>query len=52
MKYIIILIIILIIPVSTFEESDMNSIYKIAKQLGENYLEIMKQNDSDYEENA
>lgn len=49
MKYIfiliIILIIILVIPVSTFEDSEMNNIYKTAKQLGENYLEIMKQND-------
>jgi hypothetical protein len=41
---IIILVIILIIPISKF--GDMNkSVYTTAQQLGENYLDIMKEND-------
>ena len=42
---IIILIVILIIPISKFDDSNdcMNNVYKIAKQLGEHYLELMKE---------
>jgi uncharacterized alpha/beta hydrolase family protein len=40
----IILVIILIIPISKFEDMK-KSVYTIAQQLGENYLDIMKEND-------
>ena len=40
----VILVIILIIPISKFEDM-RKSVYTIAQQLGENYLDIMKEND-------